>query len=69
MNVAARQAVLAQFLNDPDFEQRVRSNPVETAAELAVPARYVEWLTTLTPRRVAAFRASQRVKETRRRGE
>ena len=67
MTLATRQAVLARFVDDADFEQEVRSHPDRVAVELNVDQGYVRWLARLPHNRVAAFRASQRVKERRRR--
>ena len=66
MTVAARQALMAQFLHDPDLEQRVRHEPEVIAQERGVPLEWVRWLASLEPRRVRSFRISRRVKAERR---
>ncbi len=57
--LAARQRLLADYLNDPALEAEVRAQPLEVASRYAVPARYAEWLAQIEPRRVEAFRRTQ----------
>ncbi|MCB9592492.1 MAG: hypothetical protein H6719_07150 [Sandaracinaceae bacterium] len=66
MTVAGRQALLAQFLDDPELEERVRAEPEAVARERGLEPSYVEWLAGLEPRRVRSFRISRRVKADRR---
>lgn len=68
MSLAARQAVLARFLTDASFEERVRSEPERVCSEVGVELEYVGWLAAIAPARVAAFRASREVKDLRRSG-
>ena len=58
-DLAARQALLAQFLDDPQVEQAVRAGPDQVAGERGVPGDFVAWLAALPPARVAAFRRSR----------
>ena len=68
MTLAARQALLARFVDDPVVEQRVRGAPDEVARAEGVELAFVRWLAALEPRRVAAFRRSRAHKERRREG-
>lgn len=68
MSAAAHQKVFARFLDDPFFEKRLREAPEAVAASMGATPEYGRWLSTLDPKRVAAFRASQQVKARRRDG-
>lgn len=68
MTLAARQALLAAFLDDPALERRVRDDPAAVATESGVPLEYARWLAALDPRRVAAFRRSRAHKDALRAG-
>jgi hypothetical protein len=62
-DLAARQALVARFLDDPAFEARVRDDPRRTADELGVAVEFVERLAKVAPHRVKAFRASRAHKD------
>ena len=62
-DLAARQALVARFLDDPAFEAQVRDDPHRAAAELGVAVEWVERLATVAPHRVEAFRASRAHKD------
>ncbi len=66
--LAARQALVARFLTDPEAELRVRRDPVAAAQAKGVPLELARWLAGLDPRRVEAFRSSRVHKSARRRG-
>jgi hypothetical protein len=68
VSLAARQALLSRFLDDPAVERRVREDPEGIAREAGVPAEFARWLSALDPRRVAAFRRSRAHKEAVRAG-
>jgi hypothetical protein len=68
VSLAARQALLARFLDDPDVERRARSDPAGLALEAGVDEGYARWLAALDPRRVAAFRKSRAHKDALRAG-
>lgn len=59
MSLAARQALVARFLDDPEVERRTRADPEGVAREAGVDVELARWLAGLEPRRVAAFRASR----------
>lgn len=59
MSVRERQALLARFLDDPELEARVRSDPEAVAAELDVAVEFTRWLAALPDARVASFRRSR----------
>jgi hypothetical protein len=69
MSLAARQALLAQFLDDPQVEEAVRRDPERVAQERGVPADFVAWLAGLDPHRVVAFRRSRVHKDAMRGGQ
>lgn len=62
-NAQHRQSLLTSYLQDPHVEDQVRKYPEEAAATYQVDLPFVRWLSTLDPRRVAAFRKSQVHKE------
>lgn len=68
MSLAARQALLARFLVDPELERRARADPEDMAREAGVSVEYARWLAGLDPRRVAAFRESREHKSSVRAG-
>jgi hypothetical protein len=68
VSLAARQALLARFLDDPAVERRAREDPDGIAREAGVPASYAQWLAALDPRRVTAFRRSRAHKDAVRAG-
>ena len=68
MTLAAQQAVLARFLDDPVFEASLRDDPAAIAQLHGVELSYVRWVAALEPRRVAAFRRGQHKKAARRGG-
>ena len=69
MSLAARQALMARFLTDPEVEAQVREDPAAAAERFEVPLAFARWLAALEPRRVRSFRKSRAVKDARRRGE
>jgi len=69
VTLAARQALLAELIDDEAVERAVREDPDAVAAARGIDVRYVRWLAALEPRRVRSFRRSRVVKERRRRGE
>jgi hypothetical protein len=69
VSLAERQALLARFLDDPEFEAALRADPQAFAELHGVEVDYLRWLARLEPRRVAAFRRGQHTKAARRRGE
>lgn len=66
MTAQARQTLLAQFLDDPSLERRVRDDPDAVARERELPVEWVRWLASIEPRRVRSFRISRQVKARRR---
>jgi hypothetical protein len=62
-DLAARQAVVVRFLDDPSFESRVRRDPARAAAEAGVDGDFVRRLAEIAPHRVEAFRASRAHKD------
>jgi hypothetical protein len=64
---AARQRVLGRFIDEPEYEARLRRDPDRVAVEEGVSAEFTRRLASLSAARVAAFRASrahkQRVRE------
>jgi len=68
MSLAARQALLAEFMDDEAVERAVREDPDVVARERGVDANFARWLAALEPRRVTSFRRSRAVKDRRRRG-
>ncbi len=56
---AARQSHLGRFVDEVDFELRVRSDPDGVAAAEGVEVEFVRRLAAIDSRRVAAFRASR----------
>lgn len=69
MSLAARQALLADYLTDPAVRERVRADPEAVAGAREVDLAYVRWLVAIEPRRLRAFETSRAVKDRRRRGE
>lgn len=67
-DLAARQALLARFLDDPALEARVRAVPSEVAREEELDPSYVAKLAAIPEMRVAAFRRSRAHKDEVRRG-
>jgi len=66
MSLAAKQALMAEFLDNPDIEARVRREPQSIAEENQVDLEFVRWLSRIDPRRVHSFRRSRAVKSHRR---
>lgn len=56
---AARQRLLARFLDDPAFEAELRADPRRVAAREGVREDEGIRLAAIEPARVAAFRASR----------
>jgi hypothetical protein len=67
-DLAARQRLLARYLDDPAVEARVRADPAGEARAAGVDEGYARWLAGLDERRVAAFRRSRVHKARRRSG-
>ena len=61
--LAAEQALMARFLDDPALEHRVRTEPEVVAAEHGVAVDVVRRLSAIDPARIAAFRASRAHKD------
>lgn len=68
MSVAKRQTATARFLVEPDFEARVRAEPVNVAAELGLDPAFVVRLCEISAARVQAFRRGRHTKARRREG-
>ncbi len=62
-DLAARQAVLVRFLDDPACEALIREDPARAANDAGVAADFVERLTAIPLHRVNAFRASRAHKD------
>jgi hypothetical protein len=62
-DLAARQALVARFLDDPALESLVRDDPARAAAEAGVAADFVMRLAKIPSHRVEAFRSSRAHKD------
>ena len=63
MTLAARQALLAAFIDDPKLEARVRSDPAGVAGQHGVDVAFALQLAAIPPARVDAFRQSRAHKD------
>jgi len=61
--LAAAQALMARFLDDPELEARIRAEPEVVASEHGVGVEVARKLAAIDPLRVAAFRASRAHKD------
>lgn len=61
--LAAEQALMARFLDDPELEARIRAEPEALAGEHGVSVEVARKLAAIEPVRVAAFRASRAHKD------
>ncbi len=58
-SVAARQTLLALFLDDPSVEKWLRRHPQQAAERYAVSLTFAQWLAALPATRVRLFRRSR----------
>jgi hypothetical protein len=58
-DLAARQALLAAFIDDRKLEAWLRAHPEQAAERYAVSAEFVGWLAEMAPARLRQFRRSR----------
>ena len=63
MTLAARQQLLARFIDDRGVEAAVRRDPMAAARAHGVEESYARWLASLSGARVASFRKSRAHKD------